>query len=77
MRLIAHLFSRIPDHEVYEADENADYVKKEDFEELLLSMREILILYNLKSEELGKELLKFSTERPGYLNLREAGEFLN
>lgn len=77
LRLIAHLFARIPNHEVDEAaDPSADYVRKEDFQEELLSMREILILYNLRPEDLGKEITKFNTSRAGYMNLREAGEFL-
>lgn len=77
LRLIAHLFAHIPNHEVDEAaNPSADYVSKEDFKEELLSMREILILYNLRPEDLGKEITKFNTSRPGYMNLREAGEFL-
>jgi hypothetical protein len=73
---VAYLFAKIPDHEINEADPKEDYVKKSDFEEELLSMREILLLYNIKAEELSKELIKFSTTKSGYLNVHEAGEFL-
>lgn len=76
LRLVAHLFEKIPEHELNEADPNEDFVKKGDFEDLLLSMREPMLLYNIRAEELGKELIKFSTQKAGYLNLKEAGEFL-
>lgn len=76
LRLVAHLFSKIPEHDLNEADPKEDYVKKGDFGELLISMRETMLLYNIRAEELGKELLKFNTQKPGYLNLSEAGEFL-
>lgn len=38
-----------------------EVVSKENFEKQLLSMREILILYNIRGEELKKDLQKFST----------------
>lgn len=62
---------------VFEGDEpDEDFVKKEDFEEALLNMREILLLYNIKPEELNQELLHMSTAKPGFVSLKEAGEFL-
>ncbi|EAS00790.2 hypothetical protein TTHERM_00305630 (macronuclear) [Tetrahymena thermophila SB210] len=74
--LIAYFFSKIPQHTVEGDDEEGDFVTKEDFEQALMNKREILLLYNIKPEDLHKELLRLSTKKAGYVSLKEAGEFL-
>jgi len=63
---------------VIEGDEGeeVDSVKKESFEQALLGNKELLLLYNIRPEDIPSEMIKMSTEKNGYVNLKEVAEFL-
>jgi len=75
--LILIIFFPLTQH-VIEGDEGdeVDSVKKESFEQALLGNKELLLLYNIRPEDIPSEMIKMSTEKNGYVNFKEVAEFL-